>query len=103
VTRAAVELSVVLPVYNEADNIPILWDELAAVLPRVTGSAEVIFVDDGSTDGSADIVEGLAKTDPRIRVIRFEANAGPRPARGVDGQRPAERSPRYPAPAGASG
>ena len=75
-TRAAVELSVVLPVYNEADNIPILWDELGAVLPRVTASAEVIFVDDGSTDGSADIVEGLAKTDPRIRFIRFEANAG---------------------------
>ena len=75
-TGATVDLSVVLPVYNEADNLPILWEELVAVLPGVASAAEVIFVDDGSTDGSADVVEGLAKTDSRIRFIRFETNAG---------------------------
>ncbi|OLB97341.1 MAG: hypothetical protein AUH30_10455 [Candidatus Rokubacteria bacterium 13_1_40CM_68_15] len=75
-TAATVDLSVVLPVYNEADNLPILWEELVAVLPGVASAAEVIFVDDGSTDGSADVVEGLAKTDSRIRFIRFETNAG---------------------------
>jgi len=76
VTRSLVDLSVVLPVYNEADNLAILWEELVAVLPRIAGTSEVVFVDDGSTDGSVDIVEGLAKTDPRIRFIRFEKNAG---------------------------
>ena len=75
-TGTPVDLSVVLPVYNEAENLPILWEELVAVLPAVAGSAEVIFVDDGSTDGSAEVLESLAKADGRIRFIRFETNAG---------------------------
>jgi glycosyltransferase involved in cell wall biosynthesis len=70
------ELSVVLPVYNEADNLGPLWAELVQVLPTLAESVEVIFVDDGSTDGSADILHRLAKDDPRIRLLRFEANAG---------------------------
>jgi glycosyltransferase involved in cell wall biosynthesis len=73
---AAVALSVILPVYNEADSVPVLWAELAEVLPRVAASAEVIFVDDGSTDGSADVIRRLAVGDARIRLLRFEANAG---------------------------
>jgi glycosyltransferase involved in cell wall biosynthesis len=71
-----VELSVVLPVYNEADSILLLWAELTAVLPRVAASAEVIFVDDGSTDGSAEVIRRLALADARVRLLRFEANAG---------------------------
>jgi dolichol-phosphate mannosyltransferase len=70
------ELSVVLPVYNEAESLGPLWQELGEVLPGLTDSVEVIFVDDGSTDGSADILQRLAKEDQRIRLIRFEANAG---------------------------
>ena len=70
------ELSVVLPVYNEAESLGPLWQELIEVLPGLTDSVEVIFVDDGSTDGSADILQRLAKADQRIRLIRFEANAG---------------------------
>jgi dolichol-phosphate mannosyltransferase len=69
-------LTVVLPVYNEAESLPWLWSELKEVLPSLASSAEVIFVDDGSTDGSAEIVRRLAKDDPRIRLLRFEANAG---------------------------
>ena len=66
----------VLPVYNEVENLPILWRELALVLPGLAGPAEVIFVDDGSTDGSADVLRQLAKDDQRIRLIRFEQNIG---------------------------
>jgi glycosyltransferase involved in cell wall biosynthesis len=69
-------LSVVLPVYNEAESLLLLWRELQEVLPGLADSAEVIFVDDGSTDGSGDILHRLAKDDPRIRLLRFEANAG---------------------------
>ncbi len=69
-------LSVVLPVYNEAESLLPLWRELQEVLPGLADSAEVIFVDDGSTDGSGEILQRLAKDDPRIRLLRFEANAG---------------------------
>jgi len=73
---ADIALSVILPVYNEVESLPLLWHELAEVLPRLTGFTEVIFVDDGSTDGSADVIRGLAKDDARIRLLRFEMNAG---------------------------
>ncbi len=69
-------LSIVLPVYNEADSLGPLWTELVEILPTLAESAEVIFVDDGSTDGSADILHRLAKDDRRIRLLRFESNAG---------------------------
>jgi glycosyltransferase involved in cell wall biosynthesis len=69
-------LSVILPVHDEAQNLPILWKEVAEVLPALASSAEVIFVDDGSTDGSAEIIRNLARQDSRIRLLRFEKNAG---------------------------
>jgi dolichol-phosphate mannosyltransferase len=69
-------LSIVSPVYNEAESLAPLWQELCAVFPTLPQPVEVIFVDDGSTDGSAEILQRLAKEDPRVRLIRFEANAG---------------------------
>ena len=69
-------LSIVLPVYNEVESLGPLWQELHALLPELAESVEVIFVDDGSTDGSAEILQRLAKEDSRVRLIRFEANAG---------------------------
>src|SRR4029453_7107547 len=69
-------LSVILPVHNEAENLPILWREVAEVLPGLADSAEVIFVDEGSTEGGAATIRGLARQDPRIRLLRFETNAG---------------------------
>jgi len=75
-TRTAPDVSIVLPVFNEALSLPLLWDELGAVLEASPWTAEVIFVDDGSTDGSADIVKKLQSGDPRVRLVRFTANAG---------------------------
>jgi dolichol-phosphate mannosyltransferase len=73
---ADLALSVILPVHNEVENLPLLWKELAEVLPGLAPSTEVIFVDDGSTDGSADVIRHLARDEPRIRLLRFEANEG---------------------------
>src|SRR5439155_1142478 len=70
------EISIVLPVYNEAESLPILWEELMPVLKSVGRGAEVIVVDDGSTDGSTEFVRMLQATDPRVRLIRFAHNAG---------------------------
>ena len=74
--RPPVDVSIVLPVYNEALSLPLLWDELSAVLEANPWTVEVIFVDDGSTDGSADIVKKLRSGDPRVRLVRLAANAG---------------------------
>jgi dolichol-phosphate mannosyltransferase len=75
-TSQELGLSVVLPVFNEAQSLPILWEELQAVLKTVEDSAEVIVVDDGSTDGSVDFVRLLQATDSRVRLIRLAANRG---------------------------
>ena len=72
----AVELSIVLPVFNEAQSLPVLWEELQAVLKTVEDSAEVIVVDDGSTDTSVDFVRLLQVTDSRVRLIRLAQNRG---------------------------
>lgn len=69
-------ISIVLPVYNEAENLPILWAELEPVLKTLPGPAEVLIVDDGSTDGSAEIARELTRSDPRVRLVRLGANAG---------------------------
>src|SRR5262249_28833375 len=76
VNPAPVELSIVLPVFNEAQSLPILWEELQEVLKTVEDSAEVIVVDDGSTDSSVEFVRLQQLTDPRVRLIRLAANRG---------------------------
>jgi dolichol-phosphate mannosyltransferase len=71
-----VELSVVIPVYNEEDNLPRLWPELRGVLEEMAVSFEVIFVDDGSRDRSAEIIRAMREADGRVRLVRLKANAG---------------------------
>ena len=68
--------SIVLPVFNEADSLPVLWAELAPVLAKLPGTTEVVIVDDGSTDGSADVARALARTDRRVRLVRLKVNSG---------------------------
>jgi dolichol-phosphate mannosyltransferase len=69
-------LSIILPVYNEAENLPVLWAELEPVLAQLPVRAEVLIVDDGSTDDSAAIARELARTDPRVRLVRLATNCG---------------------------
>ena len=68
VTSPAV--SVVVPVFNEEENMSILQSELRGALAGL--NYEIVFVDDGSTDGSADKID----TGPNVRVVRFEKNTG---------------------------
>jgi glycosyltransferase involved in cell wall biosynthesis len=71
-----VDLSVVLPIYNEEENIPLLAQELLPVLESLSHSFEVICVDDGSSDGSFDALKRLHQADCRVRVVRFRRNFG---------------------------
>ncbi|MBI4270103.1 MAG: glycosyltransferase family 2 protein [Candidatus Rokubacteria bacterium] len=70
------DLSIVIPVYNEEENLPLLWPELRGVLEPLGLAFEVVFVDDGSRDRSAEIVRGFREADPRVRLVRLKVNAG---------------------------
>jgi dolichol-phosphate mannosyltransferase len=71
-----VDLSVVIPVYNEEENLPHLWPELRSVLEPLGLTFEVVFVDDGSRDRSAELIRGFREADPRVRLVRLKLNAG---------------------------
>jgi glycosyltransferase involved in cell wall biosynthesis len=70
------DLSVVIPVYNEEESLSALWPELREVLDGLGLACEVVFVDDGSQDRSAEIIRGFRDADPRVRLVRLKANAG---------------------------
>ena len=73
---AAVELSVVIPAYNEEDNLVPLLDQLMPVLSSLGRSYEVLLVDDGSTDRTAAVMTRLQEKYPPVRVIRHRGNHG---------------------------
>jgi glycosyltransferase involved in cell wall biosynthesis len=70
------QVSLVIPVYNEAESLPVLAAEVGAAMERLGRPYEVLFVDDGSTDGGAEVLAGLAAADPRVRVVRLAKNQG---------------------------
>src|SRR3569832_1199190 len=69
-------LSTVVPVSNEAESLEALYRELDEVARAEGYQLDLIFVDDGSTDGSWNIIARLAETDPRVRGFRFRRNFG---------------------------
>jgi len=73
---SAVDLSIVVPVYNEEENLPMLWPEIREALAPTGLQYEVIFVDDGSKDRSAELARAFHEQDPRVRLLRLKANAG---------------------------
>lgn len=72
----APDLSVVLPIYNEAESIPHLLDELLPVLEGTGYTFEIICVDDGSQDSSFEALKKLRSQDERVRVVQFRRNFG---------------------------
>ncbi len=73
----SIELSLVIPVYNEEENLPLLFDAIHTALDGLDKSWEVVFVDDGSQDGSLDVLRGLFQRDPQhVRVVTFRRNFG---------------------------
>jgi glycosyltransferase involved in cell wall biosynthesis len=69
-------LSIVLPIYNEEENIASLYSSLKSALNKIVNSHEILFVDDGSTDSSLDKLKALRKKDTHVRIISFRRNFG---------------------------
>jgi len=70
------QLSIVVPVYNEAANLEVLYASLHAVLEEMGRSYEVIFVDDGSSDGTFEVVKQLHEQNPAVKGYSFSRNFG---------------------------
>jgi len=69
-------LSVIIPVFNEEQSIPELYRRLAAVLATMTEPAEIVFVNDGSTDESERLLDAIQRSDPRVTLVNLAYNAG---------------------------
>jgi glycosyltransferase involved in cell wall biosynthesis len=83
------EISVFLPVYNEEPNLPPLHAKLDEALSKLGRSAEIVFVDDGSTDASLKVLREIAAKDDRVRVVALKRNYGQTAAMaaGIDAAR----------------
>jgi len=70
------DLSVVVPAYNEDENIPVLYEKLDSVLKKMSMEYEIIIVDDGSTDETFKMCEDIRKNDKHLVAIKFTKNCG---------------------------
>ena len=69
------KISVIIPVFNEVDSIQELHEELTRILLAYK-PYEILFIDDGSTDGSVEVINRLSQSDPTINLIKFYRNYG---------------------------
>src|SRR5215210_146898 len=76
VGRGRLVLSIVIPIYNEVENIPELHEELQGVLVKLGRPYEILYVDDGSKDGSFNLLRKLSEEHPEVVVIQFRRNFG---------------------------
>jgi len=76
VDAAAVDVSVIVPVFNEEENIPLLHQELQAALGALDIPYEIVYVDDGSSDASFERLLVVAGGDPHVRIVRLRRNFG---------------------------
>ncbi|MGI8783177.1 MAG: glycosyltransferase family 2 protein [Acidobacteriota bacterium] len=70
------DLSIIIPVFNEQESLPLLHERLSSALARLNRSNEILYVDDGSTDGSHHLLADIARRDPSVRVISLARNFG---------------------------
>ncbi len=70
------DLSIVIPLYNEEESLDELYEQICAVIAEEKLAAEFIFIDDGSTDGSFDVLCSLREKDERVRICQFRRNYG---------------------------
>jgi len=75
-TRNKMKYSVVIPAFNEEQNVPIVAEQVSAALDLLGAPWEIIFIDDGSTDGTYRAMETCRATEPRVKIIRFKRNFG---------------------------
>jgi dolichol-phosphate mannosyltransferase len=71
-----VDLSIIVPAFNEAENLPVLAQEVAEAFPESQGKLELIFVDDRSTDQTWDRIAECHQRDPRVRGLRLQEHSG---------------------------
>jgi glycosyltransferase involved in cell wall biosynthesis len=69
-------LSVVVPIFNEKDNVAPLYDNVRRAMEALGRSWELVLVDDGSRDGSSELLDAVAGNDPRVTVVHFARNYG---------------------------
>ena len=69
-------ISLIVPLYNERDSLQELHREIVLSVEKICAQCELIFVDDGSTDGSYEVLKDLQARDPRVKLIRFRRNFG---------------------------
>ena len=69
-------VSLIVPVYNEEEAIDFFYEHIQPILTRSDYDFEVLFVDDGSTDGTLACIERLHRRDPRVRALEFSRNYG---------------------------
>src|SRR2546429_9946143 len=74
--RPALDVALVIPVYNERDNLPLLIDEITHAVGGTGRRYEIVAVDDASTDGSLDVLRGLERDHPELRVVALAEHAG---------------------------
>ena len=78
--KETMDISVVVPLYNEAESLPELEAWIRRVMEENSYSYEIIFVNDGSTDNSWEVIERLQKTNPAVKGVSFRRNYGKSPA-----------------------
>ena len=70
------QISLVIPVYNEEGNLRLLFEQVYRVMQELSKPWEILFIDDGSSDGSLDVIKGLEREYPEVHYLSFKANCG---------------------------
>jgi len=75
-TKQKIEISIVVPIYNEEENVALLHESISNVMEKMNKRYEIIMVDDGSSDTTLTVLKQRQKNDPYLKVIKFRGNFG---------------------------